>query len=194
MKESMRKRIPSFLMAILLIINICSSITAVQAASSRTTLPVPIYQQEKTNWCWAAAARMAGVYKYWTTSVTQSEIVGFIKGSSNINEPGDIFETAESITYVTKGLYSALTAGQWPMSNIEHSIDNDYPVVPLVNDGNTGHYYVICGYNSSKIVLNDPWTGTQKTCNWSDFAKGNTSSGWSDNRPYVYTVHFKDCF
>jgi hypothetical protein len=51
------------------------------------------------------------------------------------------------------------------------SIDNGYPVIPLVNDGSSGHYYVIRGYDAStdRIAVNDPWDGTRYTCVWSEF-------------------------
>ena len=70
------------------------------------------------------------------------------------------------------------------------SIDNGYPVIPLVNDGNSGHYYVIRGYDpdTEEIAVNDPWDGSRKVVTWSNFDSGN----WSESRPHKYTVYFDD--
>lgn len=164
------------------------------ALAAFTELAVPRYKQQKSNWCWAAAAEMAGKFKYSSSTVTQADIVTEIKGSSTVNDAGSISETAESIEYVTNDYYGASSTNlfRWGWNKVKTSIGNNYPVVPLVNDGNTGHYYVIVGYNSadSSIAVNDPWDGQRYECTWADFDAGDTSNGWKDSRPHVYTVYY----
>ena len=163
---------------------------AFPSQAAMTELVVPRIQQVKSNWCWAAAAEMAGKYKYSSSTRTQSNIVAYIKGSSTNNDTGSIFETANATEYVTYNNYglSATWFIRWDFSKVKTSIDNGYPVIPLVNDGNSGHYYVIRGYDSQtgEIAVNDPWDGSRKVVTWSNFDSGN----WSESRPHKYTVYF----
>ncbi len=176
--------------AVLSALVVCSS----TVLAAFTELAVPLYTQQKSNWCWAAAAEMAGKFKYSSSTVTQADIVAKIKGDSSLNKPGKTSETAESIEYVTGGYYGAshTILSRWGFDKVKTSIDNSYPVVPLVNDGNTGHYYVIVGYNPTddSIAVNNPGDGQRYECTWADFDAGNTSNGWRDSRPHKYTVYF----
>ncbi len=187
----MKKVVNNFtkMLAIMLIMTLSLTITSY---ASMTELVVPEIMQSKDQWCWAAAAEMAGKYKYSSSSRTQDDIVAYIKGSSSINKPGSIFETADSIEYVTYDNYDVTSTwfSSWSFSKVKTSIDNGYPVVPLVNDGNSGHFYVIRGYDDStdEIALNDPWDGSRKVVKWNDFDSGD----WSDSRPHKHTVYFSD--
>ena len=179
------KKIVSLLMIGILVA--CFSMTAF---ASFEELNVPKYTQEKSMWCWAAAAQMAGKYKYSTSDATQTDIVTYVKGSA-VNNEGSIFETANATEYVTNNTYGLSTAwiSKWGWDKVKTSIDNGYPVIALVDGGGSGHYYVIRGYDAStnKIALNDPWDGERKTCSWDDFNDGS----WGDeSRPYKYTVYF----
>lgn len=170
-----------------------SILWALPAQAAMTELVVTKIQQSKSNWCWAAAAEMAGKYKYSSSTRTQTDVVTKIKGSATVNEPGSIYETANSTEYVTYdnyGLSATLPLFRWNFSKVKTSIDNGYPVIPLVNDGNTGHYYVIRGYDpdTEEIAVNDPWDGSRKVVTWSNFDSGN----WSESRPHKYTVYFDD--
>ncbi|HBT86335.1 MAG TPA: hypothetical protein DEB12_10580 [Porphyromonadaceae bacterium] len=84
-----------------------------------------------------------------------------------------MYETADATEYVTNDTYglSATLLIKWNWNKVMTSIDNGYPVIPLVNDGSSGHYYVIRGYDAStdRIAVNDPWDGTRYTCVWSEF-------------------------
>ena len=147
--------------------------------------------QQQSQWCWAAAAQMAGRYKYSESTVVQGQIVAHVKGSSSINEPASIFETGNATEYVTNDTMelSSTLLVKWDWEHVTLSIDNDYPVIALVNGGGNGHYYVICGYDSTteRIMVIDPGSGTRLTCSWEDFNDGT----WShDSRPHKYTIYF----
>ena len=186
----MKKRLKRLTLCLALAISI---IWALPVQAAMTELVVTKIQQSKSNWCWAAAAEMAGKYKYSSSTRTQSDVVAKIKGSADVNEAGSIYETAESTEYVTYdnyGLSATLPFFRWNFTKVKTSINNGYPVIPLVNDGNTGHYYVIRGYDpvTDEIAVNDPWDGSRKVVTWSNFDSGN----WSDSRPHKYTVYFDD--
>lgn len=154
----------------------------------------PHYYQQKSNWCWAAAALMAGEYKYSASTATQPKIVAHVKGNSTINETASIFETVDATEYVTNDtieLSTTLTS-PWSFSQVKTSIEHGFPVIPLAVKGLVnGHFYVIIGCNSStnQIKLIDPLNGIAYTCNWSDFNNGT----WSrDSRPHSFTVYFDE--
>lgn len=156
-------------------------------------LNVPQYTQENTNWCWVAAAQMAGKYKYSASTRTQTQIVEYITGSSTMNDPGTIWQTANATEYVTNNTYnlSAALLSTWSWEKIKTSIDNGYPVIALVRSNGSGHYYVIRGYDptTNKIAVNDPADGTRYTCAWEEFCEGT----WNhESRAYHSTVYFSD--
>ena len=179
-------------LGIMIIVLILTSYMSIPTFAAFKELNVPNYKQEKSQWCWATAAQMAGRYKYSVSSLSQTDIVKHVKGS-DANETGTIWETENATEYVTNNTceLSATFFIRWNWDKIKTSIDNGYPVIPLVRNLSTGHYYVIRGYDekNKKIAVNDPWDGTRYTCTWSDFDSGN----WShDSRPHKFTVYFDD--
>lgn len=190
-----RKRGLQIILMLTVILQIfCLTVSAVAiSVYPDVTLNVPIYTQEKDQWCWVAAAKMAGTYKYPSTTVTQTQIANYIKGIFFNNKPGSIDETADAINYVTNNTYAATTDEVWGFNKVRTSLHRDYPIVPLVNDGSSGHYYVICGIieTPAKIILNDPWTGRQTSCYFSHFYMGGDGTSWYETRPYAYTVCFE---
>lgn len=161
--------------------------------ASFVELNVPKYTQEKSNWCWVTAAKMAGNYLSPTVTVSQSQLVFNIKGSYD-NKTGTVWEAARAMEMSTFPTQSATVkiTGYFPWSDTKKSINNGYPLVALVADSMTsqnGHYYVIKGYdpdiNSIKVI--DPSNGKEATCTWNSFVNGT----WDEKRPYQYSVYFK---
>lgn len=190
MKEKL-KRISSLFLSFIL----ATGLLICTVSAAYTELNVSRFRQERSLWCWAAAARMAADYLY-SPIPTQSEIVEYIKGSV-VNDTGSIAETARSMEFATSWVKHASytsSGNPWTFQHVTISIDNHRPIVPLVNDGNSGHYYVICGYEAStgRIALIDPGNATRYTCTWDDFNDGDTSGGWKESRPHVYTCFFTD--
>lgn len=157
-------------------------------ANAATTLRISFVKQEKTNWCWAATALMTGKCVYPSAVANQTQIVGYVKGSP-VNEPATVDETANGTWYVTNeqigfsGMRSSLS-----FSKIKDYINKSRPIQPLVNDGNSGHYYVIYGYNETSsgnyLYIVDPWDGYGKYVLYSNFLNGT----WNDSRPWKYSV------
>ena len=154
-------------------------------------LDVPLYEQEKDNWCWVASGKMAGNYLSPTTSVSQSQLVMNIKGAI-VDEPGDIWETASAMQMSTFPMEYASPKinGYFSWADTKTSIDHGYPLVALVSHStfSSGHYYVIIGYDPSynKIKVNDSFRNRTIECSWYGFTIGN----WQDSRPYQNTVYF----
>lgn len=160
-------------------------------ANALCMLNVPQITQLNSNWCWAACALMTGKFLYPNTMQSQASTVAYIKGSSSNNDPGSIFETADAVFYVTNGTYYYVTTLLIPLNfnQIKTSINNSYPVIALVRNSGSGHYYVIRGYDtypSNMVHLIDPWTGNPVSVNWNNFVNGT----WSETRPYKYTVYY----
>ena len=59
----------------------------------KTELNVIRYEQEKSNWCWAASIQMVGSYK--TKYVSQESIVQYVKG--NLNNTGANIEEIKKV-------------------------------------------------------------------------------------------------
>ena len=64
----------------------------------KAELNVIRYEQEKSNWCWAASIQMVGRYK--TKYVSQESIVQYVKGNLN-NTGANIEEIKKGIDYVS---------------------------------------------------------------------------------------------
>ena len=157
-------------------------------------LDVPIYQQEKSNWCWVASGKMAGNFLCPHVSVSQSQLVFNIKGS-DVNETGSIWEAARAMemsTHPTKTA-SVMSTGYFSWIDTKTSIYNGYPLLARVADSllsSNGHFYVIKAYDPTTgyIKVIDPLHGQELECGWGAFLSGN----WIETRPYQNTVYFDD--
>jgi len=130
------------------------------------------------------------------TAKTQTEIVTYIKGSPTNNTYGSVWETANAVDYVTGGQYNAITSYPFPFTfdKLKTSLGRTRPVISLVNENGSGHYYVVSGYNNateSLFVIN-PGDAVRYTVNYYDFHYGDTTDGWRDSRPRVGDVVFRD--
>lgn len=168
------------------------AITAVQMTDvpthSISALHIIFVKQEKTQWCWATTAQMTGKCVYPSSNVTQTQIVVHVKGE-DINDAANPRETANGTMYATNDTTSFLgDLGAMSFRLVKNHIDKGRPIQPLVNNGVTGHYYVIYGYdeasNGDYLYIADPWDGYGKYVSYLDFLNGT----WSDTRPWIATV------
>lgn len=147
-----KKRIMVFLTAFLML-----SYIQVEAAPSAKTLSVTRYQQEKTNWCWAASAKMLG--KYFGKTKTQSQICQYVKGNTN-NVGASNREITKAMEYAT-GKNSSIT-GNLTFTEIKSFIgDKGKPIgMSMAWNSGGGHVLVMKGYTSNQsVVLVDPAQG-----------------------------------
>lgn len=127
------------------------------------TLSLTRYTQEKSKWCWVAAAQMIGNYK--GNYKTQSEICQAVKNSI-VNEGGTNSEVASAIKYTTGKNVSV--NGQLPMSEIMNEIDSRDPVaIKMIWNSGTAHAIVVSGYDGGKLRLTDP--GENCGVNWYNY-------------------------
>ena len=188
------KRIKRTLTGVLLVAILLCNTSITTFAAWDMLQNVPRYCQEKSNWCWAAAALMAGKYKYPASTATQPKIVAHVKGNSTVNDTASIFETVNATEYVTNDTIELSTTliSPWNFSQVRTSIEHGFPVIPLAVKGLVnGHFYVIIGCNPStnSIRLIDPSNGVLYTCSWSEFSNGT----WPrDSRPHSFTVYFDE--
>ena len=123
-------------------------------------------QQEKTNWCWVAAARGLAKSKYNVTK-TQSQGVQYIYGSplNNPGSPQNIVDVAKYFTNFTIPFQKS--SSYLSYSEIQTKIYNSNPVVAcrekytFLNQPLGGHAVLIVGFNSADNSLRycDPEDG-----------------------------------
>ena len=117
-------------------------------------LNITKYQQEKSNWCWAATAKM--IASYLGYSITQSGVVGYIKGST-VNETASAGEIRSAIQYAISSRYSVRTEGVLTHIKIQEYISSNRPLGLGVSNGSgMGHVMVVSGYGSGTVTIIDP--------------------------------------
>lgn len=126
-----------------------------------TSLSVPLYKQEKTNWCWAACIQMCAEYKGYIA--TQSEIVEAAKGEVVNTAAGDSdypagMEFATNNTYTAERTETVLT-----VSGIKDILESDMPLMISLgtfkdNKRVSGHANVVTAVDKANryIRVNDP--------------------------------------
>ncbi|MGN1031134.1 MAG: papain-like cysteine protease family protein [Butyricicoccaceae bacterium] len=154
----MRKVVGKVASALLAIAIIFASPIHVYAASK--TLGMTRYEQEKSNWCWAASAQMVGKYVY-GTKMSQSNICTYVKGEV-VNTTATISQVATALYYTTrKG--TASSNSYFSLSTSQTHINNSKPFIARLgwNSGG-GHAVAIYGYNDSTLYVADPAVGCGK--------------------------------
>lgn len=181
----MKKKYPLFLGILLVVSMVFINVQGVYAAPTSAYLSMTRYEQEKSNWCWAATAQMLG--KYYGKSYTQSQISTYVKGNSTNNATAMLAELTYAIKYATGKNWIVTTAATF--DNIKGYIGDDSMPLGIrmqwLSEG--GHYLVMCGYNgsTSKVTLIDPAVGClTKSYNYDDLineAKIESGTGYYSN-------------
>lgn len=134
------------------------------------------YEQEEDNWCWAAAAQMAGKYKNPSSTVTQADIVRGYYGVV-VNVGGTFDGIAGGIHSFVGGIYPSVK-DRLTFSEMKHEIiDQLDPIVVYVNWSDSfliqllklkGHYMVVRGVNRDTNTVNivDPWPTANNLNYW----------------------------
>lgn len=156
-------------------------------ADSPTTISVTVYQQENTNWCWAACAKMVGKY-YSGTAISQSNIVKYIKGVV-VNEMATVTQTKNAATYASSGwkTFSIMSSGSVSFSTIQTKINAGKLMISAcgVYSGGTrigGHMMVLNGWNSGNanyVYFVNPQDGYSYARTYSAFINGMTIQGYT---------------
>ncbi len=183
-----KKRISSILI-ILLVTSLSMSAFAENWYYAKN---VPMVQQAKSQWCWAASAEMAAKNIYPNTNRNQWGAVEEVKGSNTINQPGTSHEASLAAEYICYGYSDFKYNGVWSMQSIRNEImNNNKPLMILAgyyNNGNRngGHFVVIDAvYETSNYIrYKDPWDSTTHWTTYTAFSNGSYNS-----RVYEETVY-----
>ena len=172
-----------------------------QALTTNNFLKVDIIKQEKTNWCWAACAEMAGRYicGYPFLGIgyrNQSNIVKHVKGSTD-NLSGSLSDSVKGSTYAAKDTKKfSYTSTTWSWSKLRQEV-NDKKIVQLgagyYQNGvrNGGHVVVLSGWSLNTsfdkyyIYYCDPWDGTETYCEYDAFLDGSFNGRKYDQTIYI---------
>ena len=111
------------------------------------------YQQEQTNWCWAASAQMIG--HTMGRNVTQSAIVDYVMGTvANIGS-GNIENASKAVNYATLR-NTTIRGAALSFAASKAELDSGEPFYISIGwkdkDGG-GHAVVAAGYNTSASTL-----------------------------------------
>lgn len=123
-----------------------------------TVILITRQQQEKSNWCWAASAVMAGTY-HTTAYKTQSGAVQFAKGTTE-DVKGTITDTIQALFYASDYTKNGYSLGVLSYTTAASQIDaNQMFLMRIKWDGGGGHIVVGAGYDhlNSSIYVIDPW-------------------------------------
>lgn len=154
------------------------------AAGEASSWTLVNYQQEKSQWCWAAASKTVIQFKTGATP-SQCSLVNIAKGTggsgSTVNcpdWPGSIYGDV-SRALGSKGLSGSVTAQFVPWISIAYDIDNADLIMLRYGYKSsglaTGHMVTIRGYGTYPYVyFVDPATGTNKVKTYSDLSDNST--------------------
>ena len=143
------------------------------------TISVTRYEQERTNWCWVAVAKMMGKSVSGTT-YTQSQICQKIKGSVT-NSGCNSAEQYSAIKYTTGksvAMYSQISYAQF---NQEIDSQNTPVAIGMIWSSGGKHSLVVggCGYGGQTLRLIDPapncgtaWYNYTSLCNGTTIQSG----------------------
>ncbi|MCH9274844.1 C39 family peptidase [Bifidobacterium amazonense] len=151
---------------------VCCVIKPAEAKVSNSTLSVPVYSQEnRSNWCWAASARMISAYSIGNREST-CQFVKWGKGTSICEDvTGSLYEIQGALSMAGvqntgNVIYSSLS-----MADVKTQILWFHPMAALWNHP-TGlhHIVVIVGHtNDNKVIYNEPRYGTQTSLPYNSF-------------------------
>lgn len=130
-------------------------------------LSIPVSQQEKSNWCWAACTQM--VCKFYGENPSQADIVTFTFGSP-VNQGGNINHMGLALANWNVGATGL--SGKLTYTEIEGDINSGSPIIV----GRNGHAEVIRGFytdtsnNKYNVYFIDPWDGSYNIVSYPVFS------------------------
>lgn len=161
----------------------------VEAYPTTYIMNITKYQQEKSNWCWAATAKMIASFLGYQ-SITQSGIVGYIKGST-VNETASQGEIRSAIQYAINSQFAVRTEGVLFHIKIQEYISNRRPLGLGVSNGSgMGHVVVVSGYGSGTVTIIDPAANVAtKSYTYNSLVNGVTSQYGSAKYTTTWTLN-----
>ena len=152
------------IVALVLCLTFVLSMGAFVSAFTVKALNVTLEQQEKSWWCWAACALACIKYYVPTSSMNQSTLVMYVKGSV-IDEGGNAEEIITALEY--GNVTGSLAPGDVFIAAIQEEVDAGRPSIIITqnNASGDGHTILAHGYelgNKSRYIgYKDPATGNE---------------------------------
>lgn len=173
-----RKIRVSLIMVLLSVLIVNNSAIITYAEPAEWTCSVQRFKQGDTNWCWAACARMIGVYH--SNSVTQHDIVRHVKGKVK-NEGATASEMKNALSFVC-GRHYTVKYHKSPLSYdaMQSQIARNYPIaIGIQWSSGGGHMEVLSAYNNKhRVTLIDPWENREnRTYDYTQLINGTTLFG-----------------
>lgn len=125
---------------------------------------VAVEGQKKSNWCWAATARMLAKNYYSTITYTQNQAVSYVKGSE-VNAAGNIIEASAAAQYYISNIPGASLNlaydGIYTETNLKKFIDDGHVLYVMrgwyrnlntASSRSGGHATLIYGYTKQTIM------------------------------------------
>lgn len=135
------------------------------------------YQQQETNWCWAACAETSGKHENPSTNKSQAMAVYYVKGSF-VNEGGDMYDVAKAAEYISNGVEYSPYLGTIVTEGLISSILRDHITILGIfsYDGNYYHTLAVKGiwYSDTNpyIYTYDPWDGMYNLSSYRSYFDG----------------------
>lgn len=201
------KRVISFCLCCILMImlvpaNVAHAVEPTPRIVQTTRVDIPRVLQEKTRWCWAACAEMAGKGVYSSSSRDKYDVVKYLKGTSSDPYPdvsGSLSDSVAGSEYVAynrasfTSMYSTLS-----FNDITTNLQRGYPVqaaIAIHRDGKryNGHMVVIYMTQfidnsdgvSYELDYVDPGNAKSYHCTYSQFCDGSFNGKEYDQTVYV---------
>ena len=169
----MRKRI----IVVLTLSTFILSSVCTPALAARKLLSVRAYEQEKTQWCWAASCR--SVIKYCDgSSVSQEDIFEYIFGKV-VNKPTGVTNMKKALAHWN--VSSSKKLDPLTYSGLKSQINDEQPIIAVLLKSGTdkGHANVIRGYDTSYdgVLFIDPADGDYHGQAYDDYLNGEHWNG-----------------
>lgn len=178
--ESFRARIAVLLIAVGLAVAVPSA-----ALASEKYISVTAYKQEKSNWCWAAAAKT--IVKYQTGRViSQCELV---KDGKNSSSCGNVTGSKSNVmNTLNKNGVNPGTERKLDWATVVAEMNLSRPVYSsIIWRSGGGHAHVIRGYYNTGysygVSYVDPATGTTTSREWGTYM---SNSSWTTGTGLIY--------
>lgn len=149
------------------------------------TLLIPFFKQKTSYTCGPTALEM--VFSFFGKKLTQSQLAE--EGHTNKNfgtSHKDMINTA-----CKEGFFCYVNENS-SIEEIKHLLSVKLPVIIDFTESGEGHYSVVSGISSRKIILNDPWEGKNTTLSIKNF-----TDRWHDNltksKGWIMALS-KECF
>ena len=143
-------------------------------ASTANILSVPLYKQEKNQWCWAGTAQMIMKYKTGAT-YSQCGMANYVRNYSTCcsssapsycNYPTYLDENGK--LYTGYGFNRTVYSSYLSFSAVQAQINANRPFFwGWYWTGGGGHAMAVKGYSGNYVYFNDPWEPQAKVCVYS---------------------------